>query len=50
MVSIIPGIETGAPERTDTSRGVGPPPKRRPVRASRSAMAARDLGRQPDGS
>ncbi len=40
-VSIIPGIETGAPDRTDTSNGLGPPPKDRRVVASRAARWSR---------
>jgi hypothetical protein len=31
MVSIIPGIEAGAPERTETSSGSAGSPKRRPA-------------------
>ena len=34
MVSIIPGIETAAPERTETSSGRSLPPKCRLVAAS----------------
>ena len=50
IVSIIPGIDTGAPDRTETSRGVGPPPKVRPVRCSRVDMAARTSASNPVGS
>ena len=49
-MSIIPGIETGAPERTDTRRGRGPPPNLRPVRASRSATAVVTSSMSPSGS
>ena len=34
MVSIIPGIETAAPERTETSSGFSPSPKCFPVAVS----------------
>ena len=34
MVSIIPGIDTGAPERTETSSGSAASPKRLPVAPS----------------
>ncbi len=37
-VSIIPGIETAAPDRTDTSRGRSASPKRRPSSFSRRAI------------
>ena len=45
-VSIIPGIEIAAPERTDTSSGRGPPPKRRPVASSSHAMPATEFAVQ----
>ena len=38
MVSIIPGIEIAAPERTDTSSGSAASPKRLPVLRSSDAM------------
>ena len=34
MVSIIPGIDTAAPERTDTSSGLSPSPRYLPVALS----------------
>jgi len=42
-VSIIPGIDTGAPERTDTSSGRGPAPKRPIGHRLEPADAGRDL-------
>ena len=44
IVSIIPGIETAAPERTDTSSGSSGSPKRLPVRSSRAVEVLLDLG------
>ena len=38
-VSIMPGMETGAPERTETRRGLSPAPNFFPVSLSRSLMA-----------
>ncbi len=40
MVSIMPGIDTGAPERTDTSNGSFASPKRLPVICSSRRIAA----------
>src|SRR5271166_3819225 len=48
-VSIMPGIDTGAPERTDTSSGFGPAPKRRPVRSSSQTTAAAISSSRPGG-
>ncbi len=48
-VSIIPGIETGAPERTDSSSGSGPAPNVLPVAASRSARRAAISASSPSG-
>ena len=42
-MSIIPGIETAAPERTDTSSGSCGSPKRLPARSSSAAMCCVDL-------
>ena len=39
-MSIIPGIETAAPERTETSSGSEGSPKRLPARSSSRAMCA----------
>ena len=41
MVSIIPGIESRAPERTATSKGFTASPNLRPVSSSTSCSAAR---------
>ena len=38
MVSIIPGIETLAPERTETSNGFGPLPKVKPDLSCKFSM------------
>ena len=43
IVSIIPGIETAAPERTETSSGSSVSPKRLPAFASSCAMCSRHL-------
>ena len=40
MVSIMPGIETGAPERTLTSNGSAGSPNRRPTASSTVRMCA----------
>ncbi len=40
MVSIIPGMDTGAPDRTDRSRGTGPAPKLFSIRCSSPAIRA----------
>ena len=48
-VSIMPGIENAAPERTDTSSGSTGSPSRLPVLPSRTARALRDLVHQPVG-
>ena len=42
-MSIIPGIETGAPERTLTSSGSAGSPNRRPTAASTSAIRSAQL-------
>lgn len=52
-VSIIPGMETGAPLRTETRRGgafPSPRPKRLPVRPSRAAIPARTSPHSPGTS
>ena len=46
----MPGMETGAPERTETSSGTGPPPKLRFVSSSRAATCARTASVTPAGS
>ena len=43
IVSIIPGIETGPPERTERSSGCRPSPKRLPVNCSSRARCSVDL-------
>ena len=47
IVSIIPGIETAAPERTETSSGSPVSPKRLPVRASSLRDVLGDLVLEP---
>src|SRR5690348_8302415 len=52
MVSIIPGIDTGAPERTDTSNGLRGSPKRLPDASSRrrkyrTTSSSRPAGKRP---
>ena len=49
IVSIIPGIDTGAPERTETSSGSAGSPNRRPVVASTSAIRSRSSASRPAG-
>ena len=41
IVSIMPGIDTGAPERTDTSRGSDGSPSLRPTRCSSAVRRSR---------
>ena len=48
-MSIIPGIDTGAPERTETSSGSAGSPNRRPVAASTSAIRSRSSASRPAG-
>ena len=47
IVSIIPGIDTGAPERTLTSSGSAGSPKRRPTAASTRAIRRAELVVEP---
>ena len=49
IVSIIPGIETGAPDRTLTSSGSAGSPNRRPTAASTAAIALAQLVVEPVG-
>ena len=49
-VSLIPGIDTGAPERTDSSSGNGPAPKVLPERSSSAASCAAISASRPSGS
>ena len=49
IVSIIPGIETAAPERTDTSSGSSGSPKRLPARSSSRAMCSAISSSSPSG-
>jgi hypothetical protein len=49
-VSIIPGIDTGAPERTDSSSGTGPAPNVFPVRSSSAASRANTSSTSPPGT
>jgi hypothetical protein len=49
IVSIIPGIETAAPERTDTSSGFDASPKPFPVRSSSAAMCLSTSSSSPTG-
>jgi hypothetical protein len=48
-VSIIPGMETGAPERTLTSSGLAGSPKRRPSVASSRPMCSLISSSSPSG-
>ena len=48
-VSIIPGIDTGAPERTLTSSGSAVSPKRRPMTVSIAPIPARISSSRPSG-
>jgi hypothetical protein len=50
IVSIMPGMEIGAPDRTDSSNGTGPPPKTLPVANSNPASRARISRVSPSGS
>ena len=50
MVSIIPGIECFAPERTETSKGSAASPNRRPLTSSSRAIAAFASSRTASGS
>ncbi len=45
----MPGIETGAPERTETSSGSAGSPKRSPLRCSSAASAASTSPSRPGG-
>jgi hypothetical protein len=49
-VSIIPGMENRAPDRTETSNGFSVPPKTRPVCRSRSRMASVTSAASPSGT
>ncbi len=49
IVSIIPGIDTGAPDRTLTRSGSVGSPKRRPTAVSTSAIRARISSSRPSG-
>ena len=49
MVSIIPGIETTAPDRTETSKGRSAAPSRRPVRSSSRASPSAICSANPSG-
>jgi hypothetical protein len=49
IVSIMPGMETGAPDRTLTSSGSPGPPKRRPTSPSIRAMCSRSSASRPSG-
>ena len=48
-VSIMPGMEKGAPERTETSSGSSASPRRLPMRSSRSARYSAMVSRAPSG-
>ncbi len=48
-MSSIPGIETGAPERTETSSGSAGSPKRSPLRSSSAASASSTSPSSPGG-
>jgi hypothetical protein len=48
-VSIMPGIESRAPLRTDTSSGSSGSPSRRPARASSRAIASSTAAASPSG-
>ena len=50
IVSIIPGIEIAAPERTETSSGSSVSPKRLPVFSSRCAMCSPISASRPSGA
>jgi hypothetical protein len=49
IVSIMPGIERAAPERTETSKGLVGEPSDLPVAFSRRAMAVRIWRSRPAG-
>ncbi len=49
-MSIIPGIETAAPERTETSSGSSESPNRLPAFASSEAMCFATSSSSPSGS
>jgi hypothetical protein len=49
MVSIMPGIDTGAPERTDTSSGLRASPNVAPTSPSTAVMAASTSAASPAG-
>ena len=49
MVSIMPGMENTAPERTETSSGFSEPPSLRPVRSSSRARPALISSARPSG-
>ena len=49
IVSIMPGIETGAPDRTLTRSGSAGSPNRRPTRSSMRAMCVRSSPSRPSG-
>ncbi len=49
-MSIIPGIETAAPDRTDTSSGSSLEPKRLPVRSSSRRTCSSTSGINASGS
>ena len=48
-MSIIPGIENGAPERTETSSGSVPSPSRLPMSPSSAVRAAATSSISPSG-
>jgi hypothetical protein len=50
MVSIMPGMEACAPERTDTSNGAATSPKVAPTALPTSASAASTSFAKPSGS
>ena len=45
----MPGMETAAPERTETSSGLSAPPNWRPVAASSRWIDRSTCGRSPGG-
>ena len=49
MVSIIPGIETTAPERTETRSGACASPRPRPTRCSNASSASSISSARPSG-
>ncbi len=49
-MSIIPGIEIAAPDRTDTSSGSDGSPNRFPARASNAAMCSPTSASNPSGT